>query len=271
MLDQLALNHITCPSLDIEACALFAKKIGISAIEIRNDLSDRPIKDYLPDPEVIERLESHNIKIISINALQEFNRNDQLDRKVAELETLITTAALCGCSGIVLCPVCSENDSRSREQSLSDTVAALNTYGKLFQESNICGFVEPLGFERSSLRFKQDAINAIAGCGYSQVYQLVHDTFHHYLSGEKNLFPEHTAIVHVSGVEEDLPRSRLTDDHRKLVTKDDIMGNRQQVRQLREQGCNGPVSYECFSKEIQALTENELAEALTRSMHYLFP
>ncbi len=267
---QLALNHITCPFLDLGNCILLAQQLGISKIEIRNDLSERPMTDYLPNQKILEWIKQKDVEIISINALQQFNRGSRLEEKVEELQQIVKVASSCGCQGIVLCPVCSADDHRSNELRLADTVAALQAYGRLFQDTGILGLVEPLGFEVSSLRYKKDAVKAIMDSGYPQVYKIVHDTFHHYLSGETDILVEHTALVHVSGVAEDLPKTRLTDDQRILVTDDDIMGNRLQVRRFKDSGYKGPFSYEVFSKDVQAMAEEELAGALTSSMRYLF-
>jgi len=66
----------------------------------------------------------------------------------------------------------------------------------------------------------------LAGCSshgnYPQSYKLLHDTFHHYLSGETEFFPKETGLVHVSGLLPGKTKAATTDEDRILVTKDDI-------------------------------------------------
>jgi 2-keto-myo-inositol isomerase len=68
-----------------------------------------------------------------------------------------------------------------------------------------------------------DAIDAVGG---ADRFKLVHDTFHHYLAGERELFPERTGLVHISGVEDrSLPHDEIRDGHRVLVSPGDLMDN----------------------------------------------
>ena len=57
--------------------------------------------------------------------------------------------------------------------------------------------IEPLGFERSALRTKRAALDGIAACRHPGSFALLHDTFHHYLSGEQELFPERKGYLDV--------------------------------------------------------------------------
>jgi 2-keto-myo-inositol isomerase len=149
-------------------------------------------------------------------------------------------------------------------------VTALTAYGPLFAEAKMIGLVEPLGFAICSLRTKKTALEGIARCNYPESYQLLHDTFHHYLSGETELFPKQTAIVHVSGVLAGKAKAAITDEDRILVTKDDIMDNRSQVAALLQGGCTAPISYEPFSSQVRDLPLPELKAQLRKSIDYLF-
>jgi 2-keto-myo-inositol isomerase len=99
---------------------------------------------------------------------------------------------------------------------------------------------------------------------------MLHDTFHHFLNGETELFPKQTAIVHVSGVPPGKTKTATTDDDRILVTKDDIMVNRGQLAALLEAGCTAPISYEPFSSQVRDLPLSELKPRLQESIEYLF-
>ena len=88
------------------------------------------------------------------------------------------------------------------------------------------GLVEPLGFPESALRTKRKAVDAIDDIGAGDRFRLVHDTFHHYLAGGQEIFPERTGLVHISGVEDrSLPIVAIRDEHRVLVGPADIMNN----------------------------------------------
>jgi 2-keto-myo-inositol isomerase len=88
----------------------------------------------------------------------------------------------------------------------------------------------------------------------------VHDTFHHTLAHGGPLFPDHTGIVHVSGVvDQAVSLSEMRDGHRVLVTPGDRLGNVDQITALHAAGWTGPVSFEAFSPEVHALTHPEAA------------
>ena len=86
--------------------------------------------------------------------------------------------------------------------------------------------VEPLGFPVSSLRSKAEAIRAIRAAGGEGTYRLVHDTFHHHLAGETEVFADWTGLVHISGVTDpDVAVEAMLDPHRVLVDGADRLEN----------------------------------------------
>ena len=88
----------------------------------------------------------------------------------------------------------------------------------ILREYGILGFIEPLGFEECALRHKRTAVEAIRAIGGLDVLRLVHDTFHHHLSGEDIFYPELTGLVHISGVADaDVTVDQMLDAHRVLV------------------------------------------------------
>jgi 2-keto-myo-inositol isomerase len=93
----------------------------------------------------------------------------------------------------------------------------------------------------------------------------VHDTFHHHLAGEPELFPALTGLVHISGVTDpEVTVSDMRDPHRVLVDADDRLGNVDQIQALLDQGYTGLFSFEPFAAEVQRL-ENPSA-AISASM-----
>ena len=84
-------------------------------------------------------------------------------------------------------------------------------------------------------------------------FKLVHDTFHHTLAHGEALFPDHTGIVHVSGVtDQTVTVAQMQDQHRVLVDRADRLGNIDQLAALAALGWTGPVSFEAFSPLVHA-------------------
>ena len=106
-------------------------------------------------------------------------------------------------------------------------------------------------------------------------YRIVHDTFHHRLGPDTEEFLartydiSYTGLVHVSGVETDLPVQKYRDAHRGLVGPDDNLDSRRQVRSLLRLGYSGDISFEPFSEVVQNLPGDELGRKLAASVKYL--
>jgi 2-keto-myo-inositol isomerase len=268
--DSLCLNRIIKPQLPLEEFLKFTADLGIKYVELRNDFTDKGILDGLSDAVLRKTFKDTAIKALTINALYPFEDVKVLKENIEKLKGLIAEAKRINCPQIVMCPLNDANDKRSPGQRADELLTALTVYGPLFAEAKMIGLIEPLGFEICSLRTKKAALEGIAKCEYSTCYKLLHDTFHHYLSGEAELFPKETAIIHVSGVRAGKPKAAITDEDRILVTKDDIMDNRDQIRALRQGGYTEPISYEPFSSQVRDLPLSELKPQLQKSIDYLF-
>ena len=130
----------------------------------------------------------------------------------------------------MLCPLNSVEDARSENERAADLRAALTGLEPLLEQHRIIGLVEPLGFPESALRTKRAAVDAIDEVGAADRFKLLHDTFHHYLASEREIFPERTGLVHISGVEDrGLDREETRDEHRVLVGAADVMDNVGQI------------------------------------------
>jgi 2-keto-myo-inositol isomerase len=145
----------------------------------------------------------------------------------------------------VMCPV---ND-RAWTPPPGSLRAALQGLAPILAGAGIGGLIEPLGFEECSLRTKAEAAEAIDTLGLGDRFKLVHDTFHHHLCGDPRMFPAHTGLVHISGVEDRAtPLAAIRDGHRVLVGDADILGNARQIAALRHAGYQGPFSFEPFAR-----------------------
>ncbi len=269
-IDSLCLNRIIKPQIPLEEFLKFTTDLGIKYVEVRNDFTDKGILDGLSDAALQKAFKDTGIKALTINALYPFEDVKVLKENIEKLNGLIAEAKRINCRQIVLCPLNDANDKRSPAQRADELATALNAYGPFFAEAKMIGLIEPLGFAICSLRTKKAALEAIAKCDYPESYKLLHDTFHHYLSGETELFPRETAIVHVSGLLAGKTKAATTDEDRILVTRDDIMDNRGQVAALLKARCTAPISYEPFSSRVRDLPLSELKSQLQKSIDYLF-
>jgi 2-keto-myo-inositol isomerase len=133
---------------------------------------------------------------------------------------------------------------------------------------DILGLVEPLGFATSSLRSKREAAEAIEDTAGGARYRLVHDTFHHAVAREPELYPALTALTHVSGVTEpSVALAEMRDAHRGLVDAGDRLDSAGQIKALLHAGYAGPLSFEPFAMD--AHTRPNPAGAIRASMEYL--
>ncbi|MFK0331926.1 TIM barrel protein [Rhizobium sp. NPDC090275] len=244
---RFAINHITAPKLSLEEFFAAATSLGLTEVEIRNDLPDIV---NTTDPVAVKAAAAKaGVTIISINALYPFNvwSGDLPKRAVA----LADYAASSGAKALVMCPL---NDGT--KVSFDDLVAALKAMKPVLEERGLTGLVEPLGFPISSLRTKKEALKAIEAAGGQGVYKLVHDTFHHHLAGETEFFPESTGLVHISGVVDPaVSVADMLDAHRVLVDGSDRLENIAQIKALEAAGYTGPYSFEPFAAEVHELKD----------------
>lgn len=261
-----ALNHITSPGLKLADFLRLAGGLGIRAVEIRNDLRGVEIEDGTPAAQVRAQAEAEGVEILSINALQRFN--EWSPAREAEAAALARYARDCGAKALVMCPVNSRDDRRDGRRRATDLRRSLAALAPILTDHGIVGLVEPLGFEESSLRLKRDAVEAVDEVGGQAVFRLVHDTFHHFLAGEAETFPDRTGLVHISGVEDaGLPREDIRDEHRVLVGPADLMDNVGQIRTLVDGGYQGPLSFEPFAASVHALKDQ--AAVLRESIAFI--
>jgi 2-keto-myo-inositol isomerase len=271
---RFALNRITCPSLGLEDFFRFAADLGLSMVEIRNDLPGGAVIDGMPPAKAAELAQRHSMGILTINALQKFNLKAREKDNTAELEKLLDLAAALHCTAIVMCPNNDTADHRDARTRVEETVSALKNYGPLFTRRGIQGWVEPLGFSESSLSSIVVASEAVKRSGFA-CYRIVFDTFHHYLGPdtEKDVDAEFAAslagLIHVSGVEAGIPEQTWRDAQRVLVSSDDRMSSKKQIDHMLSLGFKGFISFEPFASEVQKMGRDTLAAGLRKSIEYL--
>ena len=265
MLPRFALNHMTAPRFEVGEFFRLAGSLGLSEVEIRNDLSGNAILDGTAAATVRALADQAGVTIIAINALQRFNEwTAEREREATELADY---AEVCGAKALVLVPV-NDGSGRANGERQGNLRVALKALRTILSSRGITGLVEPLGFEICSLRSKQEAAEAIRAVDAGGVFRLVHDTFHHHLAGQTALFPEMTGVVHISGVSDAaVSVADMRDPHRVLVDRDDRLGTIAQMRALLAGGYTGPFSFEPFALSVHAL--GSPGEAVAESMRFI--
>lgn len=241
----LSVNQVSLPGLAWTDLVALARKLGCSGVELRNDL-ERPLFDGDQASAVQSKMKSEQMTLFGVAQIYPFNDLDAAGRSAAQV--LVSVARDAGAEGVALIPRVGGSTI-----SFARTVSALEDLLPIFKDAGLRGFVEPVGFAASSLRTKAEALRAIVAARAEEFFSLIHDTFHHHIASEKDIFPAQTAMVHVSGVARPLSAAAMTDADRGLVGTDDQLGTLQQLRELKRAGFNGPISVEAFSPDVQQL------------------
>jgi 2-keto-myo-inositol isomerase len=272
--NRFAINRITSPALGLEDFFGLAADLGLSKVELRNDLPGAQVLDGVAPAKARAMAESRGVKVITINALQHFNVAALRPTLLAELDQLLDVAAELHCPALVLCPHNDTKDARGADARFRETVEALVAFGPAFEKRGMMGFVEPLGFAECSLPSIVSAADAIAR-SRQKCYRTVYDTFHHYLGPEteKDIGTRYavssTGLIHVSAVQSDIPKDKYRDEHRVLPDRTDRTFSREQVARHLRLGYAGDISFEPFSRDVQRMHKAELLPALRRSIEYL--
>ena len=266
MLDvRFALNHMVAPQSGLADFFHLSRAVGVTDVEIRNDLTGLPILDGTAPQTVRQLAAGSGMTIISINALQKFNHWSAARAKEAQ-----ALADYCFASGAKALVLVAANDGTGlgdRER-VPNATEALNGLRPILQSRGIRGLIECLGFAASSLRWKSEAVAAIDAAAGRDVFQLTHDTFHHHLAGEAAIFPDRTGLIHISGVDDPtVAVDDMRDSHRVLVGASDRLGNIEQIRAMRSGGYQGLLSFEPFADELRELADP--AKAIRESMNFV--
>lgn len=261
---QFALNHMTVARLSFRDLVVLARRLGCIGVEVRNDLP-QPLFDGMDPAEGGALLREAGLRLLAVAEVKRFN--DWSSEKEAEALALMRIARAAGAEAVSLIPR-NDNQGMGNGERQANLRVALKALKPMLEDHDLIGMIEPLGFESCALRYKAEAVEGIEAVGGRGRFRLVHDTFHHTLAHGGPLFPEHTGIVHVSGVvDQELGIAEMRDPHRVLVTPQDRLGNVEQIAALRAAGWDGPVSFEAFAPAVHALSDP--ATALRASMDHL--
>lgn len=244
-----ALNHMTVARLNFVQLVDLAAALRCIGIEVRNDLP-QPLFDGMSPAAAGELIRSKGLRLLAVAEVKRFN--DWSATKSDEALSLMRIAKAAGAEAVSLIPR-NDNQGMGNGERQAALRVALKSLRPMLEDHDLVGMVEPLGFEVCALRYKAEAVDAIEALNAKGRFKLVHDTFHHTLAHGGPFFPEHTGIVHISGVSDPhVSVDRMQDAHRALVDGADRLSNIAQLAKLNELGWNGPVSFEAFAPETHA-------------------
>ena len=259
-----ALNHMAAPRLAWDDFLQLAASIGCVGVEFRNDLQGPLFGGDAPEI-VGAACRDRGLRILALAEVKMFD--NWSDAKRDEASDLMSTAVAARAEAVSLIP---RNDgiATAPEERKAALGLALRELLPMLRARGLKAMVEPLGFETCSQRYKAEVVEAIEALGAADTFRLVHDTFHHHLAGGGPVFPDHTGIVHVSGVTDPaVGIADMRDAHRVLVDTEDRLDNIGQIAMLLGAGYAGPISFEPFSPAVHALRDP--ASALKASMTFI--
>lgn len=263
---RFSLNHMVCPKLSAIELIDAACRLGLNAVELRNDIQDNSLTELKSAQQIGQYAREKGITIISINALYPFNIWN--DERATQARQLAQLAQACGATGLVLCPFNEPGFNATETEKQQGLETALSELKNILDSHQLKGFVEPLGFPVSSMRFKREAVDAIRAINGESTFSLVHDTFHHKGAGETEMFPQQTGLVHISGLEDkEISFETMQDAHRVLVGPDDRLENIAQISVLQAHGFSGYFSFEPFSEAVWNL--DDPIAATRQSMEFI--
>lgn len=263
---RFCINRKIAPALSLEAFFQLVQRLGLSKVELRNDMPSGKVTDDLSPEQLRALTEKYHIEIVTINALYPFNRAD--DALLEKAEALLKEAKSIGAKALVMCPL-NEGVAISPQQ----TLEAMQKLAPRFEHYGVQGLVEPLGFPISSLRSAIQAQQLIRDANVP--FKLLLDTFHHHLyENAEQEFPaeidvNQIGLVHLSGVEDTRPTAELTDEERIMLSDHDVLNSVAQVKRLEMLGYKGVYAFEPFSSELNRWTPTEIERQIRFSIELL--
>ena len=263
---KFAINHRSCPQLSPMELINLAKNLGIAAVELRNDVKENSITDIATAESVGQYAAEKNIEVLTINGLYPFNIWNK--ERQGQAEKLADLCQASGAKALVCCPLVSEKMKFTEDEQVQETSDALKKISPILKSRGLLGHLETLGFPISSFRKKELALKAIDKAGVSDVFDLLHDNFHHAGAHEAEYYPKRTGLVHISSViDQSLSMEDMQDAHRFFVQKKDITFCIKQIEELLNRGYNGYFSFEPFADEIWDYSDPGLS--IKSSMNFI--
>jgi 2-keto-myo-inositol isomerase len=258
------LNQKTARHLSYEDFLDLAQELGCIGVEPRNDLG-RPLFDGIPARLAGSMARERGLRLLGLSEVYPFN--DWSDERANAVRALIDAADESGAETISLIPRVDGGGTEDgiRQKILRDAMLEVLP---MLEGRKVLALIEPIGFASSSLKDKAELVEAIDAVGGPMKFKLVHDTFQHAIAGGGPIFPQHTAIVHISGISDHAPALDGTlDAYRVLIDHNDRCGTIEQIEAFLEVGYAGGFSFECTSPSIAG--SPRLARVVASSFEFI--
>jgi 2-keto-myo-inositol isomerase len=145
-----ALNHMTVARLSYMQLIDLASALGCVGIEVRNDLP-QPLFDGL-DPAAAGALaREKGLRILAVAEVKRFN--DWSNDKAAEALALMKIAKAAGAEAVSLIPR-NDNQGMGNGERQAALRMAMKGLKPMFEDHELVGMVEHMGFEICALRYK---------------------------------------------------------------------------------------------------------------------
>ncbi|RXT25021.1 xylose isomerase [Lacticaseibacillus chiayiensis] len=277
-IEKMALNRKVAQNRSLERFFQLTAEVGMHQVELRNDMtgSDAPetVIDQMSAADFNTLRANYGMKILTINAVQQFNQPAKLVENRQLLTGLAELAVQIGSPAIIFVPEVNPQDTRTPQQRLEDAAHHLQVFGDILANYHLTGLIEPLGFMASTMRYPWTALRAIELSGRTE-FKLTIDTFHFFLAHitaaqfKANVDVKRIGLVHLSGIEPIHELREVLDEDRMLITDCDMMQNVEQVHLFESLGYRGDYSFEPFSTRLADESNEQLANEIAASINLL--
>lgn len=276
----LCINRKSVPGLSLPDFLKLTHELGISHIELRNDLSEAPsngrVLDDLSINEFNDLLHKYDIKVEDINSVGNTDNLSMEKENLQELKKLVNIAKQIGTCKILFCPVMDKNDIRSDLEKFDDGVKSIEKFAKYLADNDMSGLFETLGFSESSIRTPFRALDIINSAKVNN-FKVVADLFHWFMGNvtekemDEKLDVNQVGLIHMSTVELDKPKAELTDQNRVILTdlNHDVINSYRMIKWFDNHGYKGLYSFEGFSDELRNWDYETAKNNLEKSIELL--
>ena len=269
---RFALNQSVAPHMTPEALIDLAAELGLGGVELHADITPLARGTHPLTARTARALAQRSldagVPVLSLNTLANFD--DWTHARAEQAMRLVSLAEACGARALVLAPRVEANPSSPAKRGMG-VHTALRALAPMLAEAGLMGLIEPLGHLGATLRHKREARAAMVEA--DGPFGLVHDTFHHALSGDVETFAIQTALVQVSGIGGVTPIVDLRDRDRTMLAGSELLDgpdridNLGQIARLVSEGYAGAFSFEPFAPAVHTLADP--SDAILRSIEAL--
>lgn len=254
---KLAMNQSMIMQCQTEEFISLCAKNGIKAVELRIPKL-RETLCHMSYKEFARLLESHDVSVLSLNAIEDFSMvpRDNLDLSKMEYEWVGRMCEMVGCN-MVVSPVARWFGSPpSREEVIEISQERLRCVAEIFKPFGVNVGFEPISLPEFTVRDLELSQEIIDGSGAKNVGFVI-DIYNLFPGGTK---PEELTnlkypiyLMHINDTE-DCPIEDLHVLHNRVFPGEGVANAKGWVQALLQNGYQGYFSLELFRQEIWDMT-----------------